>query len=173
MQTLTRPAARPVAARARDAAHRLVRAYHELLIRPVVAGGRSCGRMTRASGHARPPGGAEHLDMALAGRLADTMFALSTPSRVLILGCLLAGPRSVSDITEALGMEQSAVSHQLRVLREHQLVRAERAGRSRLYALYDEDVSVLLEAALRHVDPGWAAPEAVRVVPGGEGGGAS
>ncbi len=108
--------------------------------------------MTRARGPASPPGGADRLDAALAGRLADTMFALSTPSRVLILGCLLAGPRPVSDITEALGMEQSAVSHQLRVLREHELVRAERAGRSRLYALYDEHVSVLLEAALRHVD---------------------
>lgn len=116
--------------------------------------------MARAQGRAGPPGGPEHMDAALAGRLADTMFALSTPSRVLILGCLLAGPRSVGDITEALGMEQSAVSHQLRVLREHQLVRAERAGRMRLYALYDEHVSVLLEAALRHVDPGRAAPEA-------------
>ena len=88
------------------------------------------------------------------------MFALSTPSRVLILGCLLAGPRSVSDITETLGMEQSAVSHQLRVLREHRLVRADRAGRRRLYALYDEHVSVLLEAGLRHVDPGRPRPAA-------------
>jgi DNA-binding transcriptional ArsR family regulator len=129
--------------------------------------------MTRARGQARQPGGAARLDAALAGRLADTMFALSTPSRVLILGCLLAGPRSVGDITEALGMEQSAVSHQLRVLREHELVRAERAGRSRLYALYDEHVSVLLEAALRHVDPRRDVPEAGRPVPAEGAGGAS
>lgn len=115
--------------------------------------------MTRAWDRSRPPSAAP-LDAALAGRLADTMFALSTPSRVLILGCLLAGPRSVSDITQALGMEQSAVSHQLRVLREHRLVRAERAGRKRLYALYDEHVSVLLEAGLRHVDPGRPRPGA-------------
>jgi ArsR family transcriptional regulator, nickel/cobalt-responsive transcriptional repressor len=60
----------------------------------------------------------------VADQLADTMFALSTPSRVLLLGALLDGPRSVGDLTEALGMEQSAVSHQLRVLREHDLVRA-------------------------------------------------
>lgn len=129
--------------------------------------------MTRAWGRARQRGGAEHLDAALAGRLADTMFALSTPSRVLILGCLLAGPRSVSDITETLGMEQSAVSHQLRVLREHQLVRAERAGRSRLYALYDEHVSVLLEAALRHVRLGHSAPAPSRPAQGEGAGGAS
>jgi DNA-binding transcriptional ArsR family regulator len=84
-------------------------------------------------------------------RLADTMFALSTPSRVLILGCLMDGPRSVSDLTELLGMEQSALSHQLRILREHTLVRAERVGRRRLYALHDEHVTALLQAGLRHV----------------------
>jgi DNA-binding transcriptional ArsR family regulator len=49
-------------------------------------------------------------------------------------------------------MEQSAVSHQLRVLREHRLVTAERQGRTRVYALYGEDVVDLLEAAFRHVE---------------------
>ncbi len=88
----------------------------------------------------------------VAERLADTMFALSTPSRVLLLGSLLDGPRSVSDLMEALGMEQSAVSHQLRVLREHELVRAEKVGRTRLYALYDEHVATLLQAGLDHVN---------------------
>ena len=94
---------------------------------------------------------------AVAERLADTLFALSAPSRVLIMGCLLDGPRSVSDLTGALGMEQSAVSHQLRVLREHNLVRAEKAGRRRLYALYDEDVAALLLAGLHHVHRGQPA----------------
>lgn len=88
----------------------------------------------------------------VAERLADTMFALSTPSRVQILGCLLEGPHAVSELIVALGMEQSAVSHQLRVLREHTLVRVERRGRSRVYALYDEHVVALLEEALRHVE---------------------
>jgi DNA-binding transcriptional ArsR family regulator len=55
-------------------------------------------------------------------------------------------------------MEQSAVSHQLRVLREHRLVRAEKAGRRRLYALYDEHVAALLHAGLHHVQRGHAAP---------------
>jgi DNA-binding transcriptional ArsR family regulator len=88
----------------------------------------------------------------VAERVADTMFALSTPSRVQILGCLIAGSHTVSDLTEALGMEQSAVSHQLRVLREHRLVTVERDGRTRVYALYDEDVVALVEGALRHVE---------------------
>ena len=100
-------------------------------------------------GHA---GGDPPITADVAERLADTMFALSTPSRVLLLGSLLDGPRSVTDLTEALGMEQSAVSHQLRVLREHDLVRAEKVGRTRLYALYDEHVSTLLHAALDHVN---------------------
>jgi DNA-binding transcriptional ArsR family regulator len=98
------------------------------------------------------------ITIVVAERLADTMFALSTPSRVLILGSLLDGPRSVSDLMEALGMEQSAVSHQLRVLREHDLVRAEKVGRTRLYALYDPHVSTLLQAGLDHVN---RAPSAV------------
>jgi DNA-binding transcriptional ArsR family regulator len=80
------------------------------------------------------------------------MFALSTPSRVQILGCLLDGPHSVKELMAALGMEQSAVSHQLRVLRDHMLVRVEQVGRKRVYALHDEDVTALFEAALRHVE---------------------
>lgn len=80
------------------------------------------------------------------------MFALSTPSRVQILGCLLDGPRAVIELMDALGMQQSAVSHQLRVLREHRLVKVERQGRKRVYALYDEHVVAFLEEALRHVE---------------------
>jgi DNA-binding transcriptional ArsR family regulator len=87
-----------------------------------------------------------------AERLADAMFALSTPSRVQILGCLLVGPASVTELMVAVGMEQSSVSHQLRVLRDHELVRAERQGRKRLYRLYDDDVAALIEYALRHVE---------------------
>ena len=88
----------------------------------------------------------------MARQVADTMFALSTPSRVQILGCLLDGPHAVIDLMAELGMEQSAVSHQLRVLRDHSLVKVERQGRKGVYALYDEHVVALLEEALRHVE---------------------
>jgi DNA-binding transcriptional ArsR family regulator len=88
----------------------------------------------------------------VAEELADTMFALSTPSRVLILGVLLQGPHSVTELADAVGMEQSALSHQLRVLRQHALVSVVREGRRRVYDLYDEHVVALLEEALRHVD---------------------
>jgi DNA-binding transcriptional ArsR family regulator len=80
------------------------------------------------------------------------MFALSTPSRVQILGCLMEGPHSVSELIGLLAMEQSAVSHQLRILREYGLVSVERVGRRKVYALMDEHVQALLEEALRHTE---------------------
>lgn len=86
-----------------------------------------------------------------AERVADTMFALSAPSRVQILCCLLSGAHSVSELVDAVGMEQSAVSHQLRLLREHELVRVERVGQRRVYTLFDDHVVRLLEEALGHV----------------------
>lgn len=85
-------------------------------------------------------------------QVADTMFALSTATRVRILLCLLDGPRTVGELLEVLDMEQSAVSHQLRVLREHTLVSVTSVGRRRVYSLYDEHVVALLEAALEHVE---------------------
>ncbi|SNQ51174.1 HTH-type transcriptional regulator NmtR [Frankia canadensis] len=91
------------------------------------------------------------VDGDMAGRIADVMFALSTPSRVQLLACLTGGPRAVGELVEELGSEQSAVSHQLRVLREHGLVRAERVGRQRVYALADDDARMLLAHAFRRV----------------------
>lgn len=99
------------------------------------------------SGESRIP----RIDSDTAERVADTMFALSTPSRLQILACLRDGPRTVSEIVAAVDMEQSAVSHQLRVLRDHSVVIARRLGRTRQYALRDEHVGVLLEQALEHV----------------------
>jgi ArsR family transcriptional regulator len=90
------------------------------------------------------------IDGAAANLIADAMFALSAPSRVQILGSLLSGPLAVGDITGLLGMEQSAVSHQLRVLREAGLVAAERHGKRRLYTISGDAVRELLTAA-RHV----------------------
>src|SRR5579871_6677082 len=92
------------------------------------------------------------LDSRLAEGLADTMFALSTPSRIQILFLLLGGPRDVSDLVVALGMEQSAVSHQLRVLRDHRLVSVVRDGNRRVYGIYDDHVAELLGQALQHVE---------------------
>jgi DNA-binding transcriptional ArsR family regulator len=91
------------------------------------------------------------LPEATALRVADTMFALSTPSRLQILVSLRSGPRTVSEIVDAVGMEQSAVSHQLRVLRDNSLVSMRRVGRTRLYALRNDHTAVLIDGALAHV----------------------
>lgn len=102
--------------------------------------------------------GDHHLDPAeltepeRAGVVAELMKALSTPSRLRILGALCAAPRTVGDLADALGMEPSAVSHQLRVLRHLRLVVAERSGRSITYRPHDHHVGPLLVHAMSHTD---------------------
>jgi DNA-binding transcriptional ArsR family regulator len=84
--------------------------------------------------------------------VAETMQALATPSRVRILSRLAVGPCSVGALAEAVGMEQSAVSQQLRVLRHLGLVVGERLGRQVIYALHDEHVRALLSEAVSHTE---------------------
>jgi len=85
-------------------------------------------------------------------RVADAMQALAAPSRVRILAQLRERPHAVSEIVDAVGMEQSAVSHQLRLLRDMGLVVGERRGRRVVYSLYDEHVAELLDQAVGHVE---------------------
>jgi DNA-binding transcriptional ArsR family regulator len=92
------------------------------------------------------------LDTQMAKSVATTMQALATPSRLLILGRLRQGPATVGELSEAVGMEQSAVSHQLRLLRNLGLVEGERQGRSINYALYDNHVAELLDQAIFHTE---------------------
>ncbi len=92
------------------------------------------------------------LDAATARDVAQTMQALATPSRVRILGRLREAPCSVGELAGAVGMEQSAVSHQLRVLRHLGLVIGERRGRSIIYALHDSHVADLLDQAVFHIE---------------------
>ncbi|WP_156725810.1 ArsR/SmtB family transcription factor [Streptomyces apocyni] len=94
----------------------------------------------------------ERLDTVGADDVAATLQALATPSRLRILARLQEGPCAVSELAEAAGMEQSACSHQLRLLRNLGLVRGERQGRSIVYALYDHHVAELLDQALFHVE---------------------
>ncbi|HET7305025.1 MAG TPA: metalloregulator ArsR/SmtB family transcription factor [Segeticoccus sp.] len=92
------------------------------------------------------------LDAATARTVADTLQALTAPSRLLILARLRQGPASVGVLAEAVGMEQSAVSHQLRLLRHLRLVEGERHGRSITYSLYDDHVAALLDQAVYHTE---------------------
>ena len=92
------------------------------------------------------------LDAAPAKTVAATLQALPTPSRLLILARLRQSPASVGELAEQVGMEQSAVSHQLRLLRHLGLVEGERHGRSITYSLYDDHVAELLDQAVYHTE---------------------
>lgn len=92
------------------------------------------------------------LDPKLAGHVAETLQALAAPSRLRILAHLHNGPCSVTNLAEAVEMEASAVSHQLRVLRLLGLVGGERHGRTIRYSLHDEHVGALLSEAMSHVE---------------------
>src|SRR3954449_12953423 len=104
--------------------------------------------MTHGHGTRAP----EDLDNEFAAVVAQTMQALSTPSRILILGRLHGGPCSVNELAEAVGMEPSAVSHQLRLLRHLGLVTGLRDGRRVVYDLYDDHVGELLTEAISHAE---------------------
>jgi DNA-binding transcriptional ArsR family regulator len=92
------------------------------------------------------------LDVDTAREVAQTMQALATSSRVRILGRLRESACSVGELADAVGMEQSAVSHQLRILRHLGLVIGERRGRSVIYALHDSHVADLLDQAVFHIE---------------------
>lgn len=92
------------------------------------------------------------LDAATAAKVATTLQALATPSRLLILARLREGPLAATELAAEVGMEQSACSHQLRLLRNLGLVTGTRRGRSIVYALYDDHVAELLDQALYHVE---------------------
>jgi len=83
---------------------------------------------------------------------AESVQALATPSRLRILARLHSGAASVNEIASAVGMESSAVSHQLRLLRHLGLVIGQRDGRQVVYELHDDHVADLLDQVVSHVE---------------------
>ena len=77
------------------------------------------------------------------------MFGDST--RAKILAALFVSEMCVACITEILNMNVSAVSHQLRILRQSKLVRTRRAGKEIYYSLDDDHIGKILSLALEHV----------------------
>ena len=98
--------------------------------------------------------------------LAETFRVLGDPTRVRMLDVLADGELCVCDIATLVGMSESAVSHQLRLLRTMRLVRPRRAGRQVFYSVDDHHILALLRLASTHVQekvPGHQVP-----VPGKE-----
>ena len=86
--------------------------------------------------------------------LAELFSALSDPTRLRIISVLLDTEMNVGEIAAQLEMTESAISHQLRGLRQMKLVRARKAGRQVFYALDDDHVSKLYLMGLDHVEHG-------------------
>lgn len=86
--------------------------------------------------------------------ISDFFRLFSDSTRIKILTALGTGSMCVCDISEALGMTQSAVSHQLRVLRGGDLVRARRDGKSVVYSLSDDHIETVIRAATEHIREG-------------------
>ena len=81
--------------------------------------------------------------------LAEAMRAFGSATRLRLLWALVEGERTVEALTHHVGMAQSAVSHQLRMLRQLRLVSVRRDGRRAFYRLHDHHLPELL-AAMRH-----------------------
>lgn len=90
--------------------------------------------------------------------IAETFRVVGDPTRVRILDALSAGELCVCDIAGLVGISESAVSHQLRLLRSMRLVRPRRAGRQVFYTVDDQHIVQLLRLAITHVREESAQP---------------
>jgi DNA-binding transcriptional ArsR family regulator len=84
--------------------------------------------------------------------VAEVFKLLGDPTRVKLLDALTFGERCVCDLAALVGLTESAVSHQLRLLRSAHLVRVRRTGRSAFYSLDDHHVIGLLHDTRKHVE---------------------
>ena len=83
--------------------------------------------------------------------LAELYKIFGDSTRIKILFALFEKEHCVCDISQLLGMSMSAISHQLRVLKQAKLVKFRREGRSVLYALADDHVKTILGQGMEHI----------------------
>jgi ArsR family transcriptional regulator len=87
----------------------------------------------------------------VAAELANLFDALSDPTRILIINALLEREVGVGELVEQLGLTKSAISHQLRGLRDKRLIRTRKQGRNVFVCIDDDHVIELFERGLNHV----------------------
>ena len=83
--------------------------------------------------------------------LADLFKVFSDTTRIKILYSLMPGELRVADIAETIGATQSAVSHQLRILKAARLVKFQRDGKNVLYSLADDHVYTMIAQGMSHI----------------------
>jgi len=88
----------------------------------------------------------------LATSMANTLKGLADPTRLRLLSVLFNGEACVNDLADKLGMTQSAISHQLRVLRDLKFVSYRRDGQQIIYGIDDEHIGDLFQRALEHAE---------------------
>ena len=98
-------------------------------------------------------------DAATVERLAETFKALGDPTRLRMLSALSRAELCVCDLATLLGASESAISHQLRLLRGLRVVRARRDGRMVFYRLDDHHIERLLAQGRAHVEEPGGAPQ--------------
>ncbi len=85
-------------------------------------------------------------------RLAELFKIFGDPTRIRILFALFSGDRCVGVLADELQMTQSAISHQLRILKQAHLVRSQRTGQRMVYSLADGHVRTIIDQGLRHIE---------------------
>jgi DNA-binding transcriptional ArsR family regulator len=92
------------------------------------------------------------LDEQTAARTAELFATLSDPNRVRILAALLEDVElNVGSLAACLGMSESAISHQLRGLRQMRIVRARKEGRQVYYSVDDDHIARLFQQGIDHI----------------------
>ena len=92
------------------------------------------------------------MDINEINEIAELFKAFADSTRIKILLSLFDGERSVGDIVNEVGATQTAVSHQLRALKNSHLVKGRRAGKNIFYSLDDEHVKIIINSAIEHVE---------------------
>ena len=90
-------------------------------------------------------------DRESAERIAALFKSFDDPTRIHILSLLIGGERCVGEIADAMALSQSAVSHQLRILKAMRLVRFPREGKNLLYSLADDHVLCILKTGMDYI----------------------
>ena len=90
-------------------------------------------------------------DTKMINSLSEVFKVFGDATRIKILWVLFDNEKCVYDISESLDMSQSAISHQLRVLKQARLVRSRRDGKNTFYSLDDEHVERIIEQVLIHI----------------------
>ena len=93
----------------------------------------------------------EEIDEEILYDLADLFKVFSDTTRIKILFALMDKDLCVADIAKTIGASQSAVSHQLRILKQARLVKFQREGKNVIYALSDDHVHTMLDQGMSHI----------------------